>query len=72
MSPGVWLLVLWSVGIVVAGFVWLVWGLEKGQFDDLEETKYRMLEDREPEGWPGRRPRPQLGRAHRMPKRGED
>ena len=40
MSPGLWLLVLWSVGTIVAGLVWLVWGLDSGQFDDLEETKY--------------------------------
>lgn len=70
MSPGLWLLVLWSVGTIVAGLVWLVWGLDSGQFDDLEESKNEMLRDREPEPWPGQRPRPQVGRRHRRPPEG--
>lgn len=65
MSPGLWLIALWSAGIIVALLIWLSWGLDHGQFDDLEETKYTMLEEREPEGWPGRRPRPRVGRARR-------
>ncbi len=68
MSPGLWLIALWSAGIIVAGLIWLVWSLDHGQFDDLEETKYTMLKDREPEPWPGRRPRPKVGRRNRRPR----
>jgi len=69
MSPGVLLILLWSVGVIVVGLVWLVWGLETGQFDDLEETKYTMLKEKEPQDWPGRRPRPRVGRANRARQR---
>jgi nitrogen fixation-related uncharacterized protein len=72
MTPGIWLLVLWSAGILVFLLVWLSWGLDHGQFDDLEETKYTMLQDREPEGWPGRKPRPMVGRNRRARAREEE
>jgi nitrogen fixation-related uncharacterized protein len=32
----------------------LIWGWQHGQFKDIEEAKYRMLEDREPEAWSDR------------------
>jgi nitrogen fixation-related uncharacterized protein len=32
--------------------VLLIWGWKTGQFKNIEEAKYRMLEDREPEPWP--------------------
>ena len=66
MSPGLWLLVLWSAGVILAGLMWLVWGLDHGQFDDLEETKFTMLADREPRPWPDQRPRPRVGRHRRV------
>jgi cbb3-type cytochrome oxidase maturation protein len=40
--------------VALTGVVFLVWGWKHGQFEDIEEAKYRMLEDREPEPWPGR------------------
>jgi nitrogen fixation-related uncharacterized protein len=43
------------MGLVAAiGIGLLVWGYRHHQFDDIEEPKYRMMEDREPEPWPGR------------------
>jgi cbb3-type cytochrome oxidase maturation protein len=38
-----------------SGLVLIAWGLSTHQFDDVEEPKYRMLEDREPQGWPAHR-----------------
>lgn len=32
----------------------IVWGFETGQWKNIEEPKYRILIDREPEPWPGR------------------
>jgi nitrogen fixation-related uncharacterized protein len=29
-----------------------IWGWRTGQFREIEEPKYRMLEDREPQPWP--------------------
>ena len=52
MSLGIWLLVAWMIFMVFIGIAFLVWGWRKGQFRNIEEPKYRMLEDREPEPWP--------------------
>ena len=40
-----------------AWFGWLryVYLVAAGQFHDIEEAKYRMLEEREPEPWPERK-----------------
>ena len=29
-----------------------IWGIKTGQFKNVEEAKYKMLEDKEPEPWP--------------------
>ncbi len=42
--------------VYVAGMI--AWGFETGQFKDIEEPKYRMLLDVEPEPWPGRKTTP--------------
>jgi cbb3-type cytochrome oxidase maturation protein len=56
MPIGLWVVVGWMAFVAVTGFVLIAWGLRTGQFDDIEEAKYRMLEDREPAPWPGRPP----------------
>jgi cbb3-type cytochrome oxidase maturation protein len=54
MPLGVWAFLLWMIFVTLTGVVFLVWGWRTGQFRNIEEAKYRVLEDREPEGWPGR------------------
>ncbi|MEJ2413341.1 MAG: hypothetical protein P8Y34_10185 [Anaerolineales bacterium] len=38
------------VGLTGIGF--LVFGITTGQFKNVEEAKYKMLEEKEPEPWP--------------------
>jgi nitrogen fixation-related uncharacterized protein len=54
MPLGLWAFLLWMLFVTLTGVVLLAWGWRTGQFRNIEEAKYRMLEDREPEGWPGR------------------
>jgi len=48
MTLGVWLIVMWMAFMVLVGGMLFVWGWLGGQFRDIEESKYRMLEDRDP------------------------
>ena len=52
MPIGLWVIVGWMFFVVLTGVIMLVWGWKRGQFKDIEESKYTMLEDREPEPWP--------------------
>ncbi|MGE4554004.1 MAG: cbb3-type cytochrome oxidase assembly protein [Desulfovibrionaceae bacterium] len=52
MTSGMWMLLGWSAFVILTGLVFLAWGWRRGQFKNVEEAKYRMLEDREPEPWP--------------------
>jgi hypothetical protein len=54
MPLGLWAFLLWMLFVVLSGIVLLVWGWQTGQFRNVEEAKYTMLEEREPEGWSGR------------------
>jgi len=54
MPLGLWVVVGWMAFVIFTGLLSLAWGWKNGQFKDIEEAKYRMLEDREPEPWPGR------------------
>jgi nitrogen fixation-related uncharacterized protein len=49
---------VWMVLEVVVVVAMIRWGFETGQWKDIEEPKYRMLIDREPEPWPGRKKSP--------------
>lgn len=55
MPLGMWAFLLWMIFVTLTGVVLLAWGWRSGQFRNIEEAKYRMLEEREPEGWPGRK-----------------
>jgi nitrogen fixation-related uncharacterized protein len=57
MALGLWVVVAWMVFVVITGIVLLIYAWHSGQFENVEEPKYRMLEDREPQDWPGRRNR---------------
>jgi cbb3-type cytochrome oxidase maturation protein len=75
MSLG--LLIALSLALGVAAWLFFVWTVRSGQYDDPEGAKYRMLEDDEGERKPARRPgggdgeRPGAGPAgtHRGPER---
>jgi cbb3-type cytochrome oxidase maturation protein len=54
MPWALWVVVAWMAFVFLFGIALMGWGLATGQFDDVEEAKYRMLEEREPQPWPGR------------------
>jgi cbb3-type cytochrome oxidase maturation protein len=55
MPLGIWVVVGWMLFVIGTGVVSIIWGWKSGQFRDIEAAKYRMLEDREPQAWPGRK-----------------
>lgn len=54
MAIGVILFIAWILFMAISVIGFLVWYFKEGQHKDIEEPKYRMLEDHEPEPWPGR------------------
>ena len=54
MPYGMWVVVGWMVFVVLTGVMFILWGWQSGQFRDIEEAKYRMLDEKDPEPWPGR------------------
>jgi cbb3-type cytochrome oxidase maturation protein len=54
MSAGTRLFLFWIGSAAVIGIGLLIWAWRSGQFKDIEEAKYRMLDDREPAPWPKR------------------
>ncbi len=61
MSYGVYGWVVWGAFVMLSAVLMFVYGWRSGQFRHIEEPKYRMLEDREPQGWPGREPTESVG-----------
>lgn len=55
MPFGLWIFVGWMAFVILTGVVLLIWGWKRGQFHNIEEAKYKMLEENEPEPWPGRK-----------------
>jgi nitrogen fixation-related uncharacterized protein len=51
MPIGLWVVVGWMLFVILTSVIMLVWGWKRGQFKNIEEAKYTMLEDREPESW---------------------
>jgi len=58
MPLGLWIVVGWMAFVMLTAIVMLVVAWQSGQFKDIEEAKYRMLEEREPEGWPEKERKP--------------
>lgn len=54
MPWAIWVVLGWGVFVILTAVVitYLMW--RRGGWREIEEPKYRMLEDREPEEWPGR------------------
>jgi len=55
MPLGMWVVVGWMLFVALTGIGFIVWGWQTKQFTDIEAAKYPMLEDRDPEPWPGRK-----------------
>jgi cbb3-type cytochrome oxidase maturation protein len=55
MPLGMWVVVGWMALVPLIGVVLFIWGWKSGQFRNVEEAKYRMLEEQEPEDWPARK-----------------
>jgi cbb3-type cytochrome oxidase maturation protein len=47
-----WVVVGWMAFVSLSGVILFIWGIKRGQFKDIEEAKFKMLEDHEPEDWP--------------------
>lgn len=54
MLTGIWVVVGWMTLVALTAVVLIIWAWRTGQFKDIEKAKYTMLEDKEPEPWPGR------------------
>ncbi len=71
MALGLWVFLGWMAFVIATAIGFLIWGWRRGQFRDVEEAKYRMLEDREPEAWPDQKQeRTQDGQAESAPGEG--
>lgn len=51
MPLGLWVVVAWIVLVALTGVIFLIWGWKKSQLKDIEEAKYKMLEEHGPEPW---------------------
>ena len=51
MALGVVVLIAGMAVIALIALVFLVWGIRNRQFKDVEEAKYSMLEEKEPQPW---------------------
>ncbi len=54
MPLGLIVFVAWMLFMAIMTVAFILWGLREGQFKNIEEPKFRMMFDREPEPWPGR------------------
>lgn len=52
MSLGIVVLIGGMIVVAVTGIVFIVLGISTGQFKNIEEAKYKMLEENEPQPWP--------------------
>jgi cbb3-type cytochrome oxidase maturation protein len=55
MTFGLWVIVIWMGFVALTGVMFFVWGWRNKQFNNIEEAKYLMLQDKEPEPWPARK-----------------
>ncbi len=55
MPLGMWVVVGWMAFVILTGVAFFAWGWKSGQFRDVEAAKYVLLEEHEPEPWPGQK-----------------
>ncbi len=58
MNLGVILFLAWTALEVVFIIATILWTVENGDWKNIEQPKYDMMEEREPADWPGRTPWP--------------
>ncbi len=69
MAIGVWLFIGWMALVAITALAMFVWGLERGQFRNLEEPARRMLRD---DDTPAPRPETKAeDKKHETNRRGE-
>lgn len=51
MPLGGWAMLAWMLFVISTGIGLLLWAWRNGQLHNIEEAKYRMLDDAEPEPW---------------------
>lgn len=49
MFKSMLILILLSLCVGIAAWLVFIWSVKKGQYDDIERPKYRMLEDDDPD-----------------------
>ncbi len=54
MTLGVLLFFVWTALEILFVVAAIRWGVETGQWKDIEEPKYRAMLDHEMQPWPGR------------------
>ncbi len=54
MPLGLIMFLAWLFFMVLCTGALIAWGYREGQFDNIEEPKFTMLLDREPQPWPAR------------------
>ena len=47
MTPAGWALTLLTLSLVVIFLGFLIWGIRSGQFRNIEDPKFRMLDEKE-------------------------
>jgi len=52
MTFGAWVFLIWLGFVILTGIILLVWGWRRGQFVNVEEAKYAVLDEKTPEPWP--------------------
>lgn len=55
MPLGMWVVLGWMIFVPLTVISMIIYAWKTGQFKHIEEAKYKMLEDREPEPWPDRK-----------------
>jgi nitrogen fixation-related uncharacterized protein len=45
----------WILFVTLSALALFIWGWRTGQFKDINKSTFTMLEEREPEAWPGRK-----------------
>ncbi len=55
MAIGVIIFIAWLVFMALTVFAFVFWAWKENQFQEIEKPKFSMLEEREPEAWPGRK-----------------
>ena len=54
MPVGIIMFIAWLFFMALTVVAFVVWAWKENQLKDIEEPKYRMLEDHELQPWPGR------------------